>query len=81
MHKKIAIFSATAHATYFLNYLAPRATGDTNWSQLLPIYQVSGDEALLFWRQRLCRDRVRTGNICDYLGKLCTRHASRRLLE
>ena len=39
---------ATAHATYFLNYLAPRATGDTNWSQLLPIYQVSGDEAFLF---------------------------------
>lgn len=39
---------ATAHATYFLNYLVPRATGDTNWSQLLPIYQVSGDEAFLF---------------------------------
>lgn len=39
---------ADAHATYFLNYLAPRATGDTNWSQLLPIYQVSGDEAFLF---------------------------------
>ena len=39
---------ATAHATYFLNYLAPRATGDTNWSQLLPLYQVSGDEAFLF---------------------------------
>lgn len=39
---------ATAHVTYFLNYLAPRATGDTNWSQLLPIYQVSGDEAFLF---------------------------------
>ena len=39
---------ATAHATYFLNYLAPRATGDTNWSQLLPIYQVRGDEALLY---------------------------------
>ena len=39
---------AAAHATYFLNYLAPRATGDTNWSQLLPIYQVSGDEAFLF---------------------------------
>ena len=39
---------ATAYATYFLNYLAPRATGDTNWSQLLPIYQVSGDEAFLF---------------------------------
>ena len=39
---------ATAHATYFLNYLAPRATGDTNWSQLLPIYQVQGDKALLY---------------------------------
>ena len=38
----------TAHATYFLNYLAPRATGDTNWSQLLPIYQVQGDKALLY---------------------------------
>ena len=39
---------ATAHATYFLNYLAPRATGDTNWSQLLPFYQVQGDKALLY---------------------------------
>lgn len=39
---------AAAHATYFLNYLAPRATGDTNWSQLLPIYEVRGDEALLY---------------------------------
>ena len=39
---------ANAHATYFLNYLAPRATGDTNWSQLLPIYQVQGDKALLY---------------------------------
>lgn len=39
---------AITHATYFLNYLAPRATGDTNWSQLLPIYQVQGDRALLF---------------------------------
>lgn len=44
----IFTWRATAHATYFLNYLAPRATGDTNWSQLLPIYQVSGDEAFLF---------------------------------
>ena len=39
---------ATAHGTWFLNHLAPRATGDTNWSQLLPIYQVRGDEALLY---------------------------------
>lgn len=44
----IFTWRATAHATYFLNYLAPRATGDTNWSQLLPIYQVCGDEAFLF---------------------------------
>ena len=35
------------HSTWFLNHLAPRATGDTNWSQILPIYQVSGDNALL----------------------------------
>jgi iron complex outermembrane receptor protein len=39
---------ASAHGTWFLNHLAPRATGDTNWSQLLPVYQVRGDEALLF---------------------------------
>lgn len=39
---------AAAHGTWFLNHLAPRASGDTNWSQLLPIYQVRGDEALLF---------------------------------
>lgn len=38
---------ASVHSTWFLNYLAPRATGDTNWSQILPIYQVSGDNALL----------------------------------
>ena len=38
---------ASTHITWFLNHLAPRATGDTNWSQLLPIYQVSGDDALL----------------------------------
>ena len=38
---------AAVHSTWFLNYLAPRATGDTNWSQILPIYQVSGDDALL----------------------------------
>ncbi|WP_406538879.1 TonB-dependent receptor [Fibrobacter sp.] len=38
---------ASTHITWFLNHLAPRATGDTNWSQLLPIYQVSGDNALL----------------------------------
>ncbi len=37
----------STHITWFLNHLAPRATGDTNWSQLLPIYQVSGDDALL----------------------------------
>lgn len=40
--------SASAYGTWFDNYLAPRATGDTNWSQLLPIYQVQGDAALLF---------------------------------
>ena len=38
----------SAYGTWFLNHLAPRATGDTNWSQLLPIYQVRGDEALLY---------------------------------
>ena len=38
---------AAVHSTWFLNHLAPRATGDTNWSQILPIYQVSGDDALL----------------------------------
>ena len=38
---------AAVHSTWFLNHLAPRATGDTNWSQILPIYQVSGDNALL----------------------------------
>ncbi|MDY6331215.1 MAG: TonB-dependent receptor [Fibrobacter sp.] len=38
---------ASTHITWFLNHLAPRATGDTNWSQLLPIYQVIGDAALL----------------------------------
>lgn len=37
-----------AHGTWFTNHLAPRATGDTNWSQLLPIYRVRGDEALLY---------------------------------
>ena len=42
------VLRASAHGTWFLNHLAPRATGDTNWSQLLPIYQVRGDEALLF---------------------------------
>ena len=39
---------ASAYGTWFLNHLAPRATGDTNWSQLLPIYEVRGDEALLY---------------------------------
>ena len=38
----------SVYGTWFLNHLAPRATGDTNWSQLLPIYQVRGDEALLY---------------------------------
>ena len=38
---------AAVHSTWFLNHLAPRATGDTNWSQILPIYQVSGDNAFL----------------------------------
>ena len=38
---------AAVHSTWFLIHLAPRATGDTNWSQILPIYQVSGDDALL----------------------------------
>lgn len=38
----------SAYGTWFLNHLAPRATGDTNWSQLLPIYEVRGDEALLY---------------------------------
>ena len=38
----------SAYGTWFLNHLAPRASGDTNWSQLLPIYQVRGDEALLY---------------------------------
>ena len=39
---------ASTYGTWFLNHLAPRATGDTNWSQLLPIYEVRGDEALLY---------------------------------
>lgn len=39
---------ASMYGTWFLNYLAPRAAGDTNWSQLLPIYRVQGDEALLW---------------------------------
>jgi len=38
---------AAVHSTWFLNHLAPRASGDTNWSQILPIYQVSGDDAIL----------------------------------
>ena len=38
----------SAYGTWFQNHLAPRATGDTNWSQLLPIYEVRGDEALLY---------------------------------
>ena len=44
---EIINWRAAVHSTWFLNHLAPRATGDTNWSQILPIYQVSGDEALL----------------------------------
>ena len=44
---EIINWRAAVHSTWFLNYLAPRATGDTNWSQILPIYQVSGDDALL----------------------------------
>ena len=44
---EIINWRAAVHSTWFLNYLAPRATGDTNWSQILPIYQVSGDNALL----------------------------------
>lgn len=32
---------ASLYGTDFGRFLAPRATGDTNWSQLLPIYQVS----------------------------------------
>ena len=38
----------SAYGTWFTNHLAPRATGDTNWSQILPIYEVRGDEALLY---------------------------------
>ena len=45
---ELVSWRAMAHGTWFLNHLAPRATGDTNWSQLLPIYQVRGDEALLY---------------------------------
>ena len=44
---EIVNWRAAIHSTWFLNHLAPRATGDTNWSQILPIYQVSGDDALL----------------------------------
>ena len=44
---EIINWRAAVHSTWFLNHLAPRATGDTNWSQILPIYQVSGDDALL----------------------------------
>ena len=44
---EIINWRAAVHSTWFFNYLAPRATGDTNWSQILPVYQVSGDNALL----------------------------------
>ena len=44
---EIINWRAAIHSTWFLNHLAPRATGDTNWSHILPIYQVSGDDALL----------------------------------
>ena len=44
---EVLCWRASAHGTWFLNHLAPRATGDTNWSQLLPVYRVRGDEALL----------------------------------
>ena len=44
---EIVNWRAAIHSTWFLNHLAPRATGDTNWSQILPIYQISGDDALL----------------------------------
>lgn len=44
---EIVNWRAAVHSTWFLNHLAPRATGDTNWSQILPIYQVSGDDAIL----------------------------------
>jgi len=44
---EIINWRAAVHSTWLLNHLAPRATGDTNWSQILPIYQVSGDDALL----------------------------------
>ena len=44
---EIVNWRVAIHSTWFLNHLAPRATGDTNWSQILPIYQVSGDDALL----------------------------------
>ncbi|MCK9181706.1 MAG: TonB-dependent receptor [Fibrobacteraceae bacterium] len=35
------------HLTWFKNYLTPRASGDTNWSQLLPIYKVQGGKAIM----------------------------------
>ncbi len=38
---------AAGHGTWFVNYLVPRATGDTNWSQILPIYQVQGGNGLM----------------------------------
>ena len=52
---------AAVHSTWFLNHLAPRATGDTNWSQILPIYQVSGDNALLMGASASIETTAETG--------------------
>lgn len=38
---------SSVYTTWFNNYLTPRATGDTNWSQLLPIYKIQSGEALM----------------------------------
>ncbi len=58
---EIINWRAAVHSTWFLNHLAPRATGDTNWSQILPIYQVSGDDALLMGANASIETAAETG--------------------
>ena len=58
---EIINWRAAVHSTWFLNHLAPRATGDTNWSQILPIYQVSGDNALLMGASASIETTAETG--------------------
>lgn len=62
---------AAAHGTWFMNHLAPRATGDTNWSQLLPIYRVRGDEAVLLgasvWARTVAERGLRAAASASYV--------------